>query len=565
MKHALKVLIPLILIIALLVAACWFFIYQRPDLTMSVFSYWGDRFYDAGRYNRAEFFYSTAIKLAPNNEMLPSLLADSYVKDGNYTKAEYSLVSAITRNPNSVYLYAALSGAYVQQDKLLDAEQMLDRISNSEVKAKIDSLRPATPVISPESGYYSEYIDVSISAASGVIYSALNTDYPSMKTDAYTAPITLEGGETKIVAITVAENGLVSDAAYAGYTVGSVVEPVVISDHALDIYVREMLEKDAADELMSDELWEITEIDLPEDVKDLSDLRMFNGLLSLTIHSSSNLDLSILEELTTLKTLVLSGCTVSPAMTESICTLPDLEHLELAGCAISNINPLVGLSKLSYLDLTNNSVSDLTALSALSGLKDLYLTNNPVKSISYLNNCLQLERLHIENCGVSKLSSIAGNTSIQELYCSGNEIEDISVLEDCSSLSVIDITDNNVEDISVLAKLPALTVFIADRNQISSIPDFDEETSRLWKFFANDNKIESLEGLRDLVWLNYIHIDYNKVKDLSCVKDCSTLMQIDAWDNPLDLEKLPELESIGILITYNPNYVPPAEEPAAES
>ncbi len=564
MKHALKVLIPLILIIALLAAACWFFIYQRPDLTMSVFAYWGDRFYDAGRYERAEFFYSTASKLMPDNEVLPIQLADSYVKDGNFTKAEYTLVSAITRNPNSVHLYAALSGVYVQQDKLLDAEQMLDRITNSGVKAAIDSLRPSTPVISPESGYYSEYIDVTVSTASGVIYSAMNTDYPSLETDIYTAPITLDGGETKIVAISVAENGLVSDAAYAGYTVGSVVEPVTVQDRALDAYVRGLLEKTAAEELMSDELWEITEIDLPEDVKDLSDLRMFDGLLSLTIHNSNNLDLSILSELTTLKTLVLSGCTISPAVMECICTLPDLEHLELAGCAVSNINPMVGLMKLQYLDLTNNSVSDLTALSALAELKDLYLTNNPVKSITYLNNCLKLERLHIENCGVSKLSSIAGNPSIQELYCSGNEIDDISVLSDCSALSVIDITDNNVEDISVLADLPELTVFIADRNRITAIPDFDEQTSKLWKFFVNDNKIDSLEGLRDLTWLNYIHIDYNKVTDLSCVKDCSTLMQIDAWDNPIDLEQLPEIEAIGIRVIYNPNYVP-QEEPEIES
>ena len=563
MKHALKVLIPLILVIALLVGACWFFLFYRPDLTMSVFAYWGDRFYQEGRYNRAEFFFQTAIKLAPDDEVLPVLLANSYVKDGNYTKAEYALVSAITQQPDSVRLYAALSDVYIQQDKLLDAEQMLDRITNSEVKKQIDALRPSTPVISPESGYYSEYIDVTVSCSSGTIYTVLNSDYPSVETDAYTGPITLEGGESKIVAISVGENGLVSDAAYAGYTVGSVIEPATISDPALDSYVRELMEKTAADEIMSDELWEITEIDLPEEVKDLSDLRKFDGLLSLSIHSSTNLDLSILGELTTLKTLVLSGCTIPPAVLEAICTLPDLEHLELAGCAISNINSLVGLMKLEYLDLTNNSVSDLTAISALTELRDLYLTNNPVKSISYLNNCLNLERLHMENCGVSKLSSIADNTAIQELYCAGNSIEDISILEGCSALSIIDLTDNKVSDISVLSKLPELTVFIADRNQITSIPDFDEESSRLWKFFVNKNQIDTLEGLRNLKWLNYIHADYNQIKDISCLTDCSTLIQIDAWDNPLQLDQIPALEEIGILVNYNPNYVPP-EEPAAE-
>lgn len=36
--------------------------------------------------------------------------------------------------------------------------------------------------------------------------------------------------ESRIVALSVAENGLVSDAAYAGYTVGNVVEEVKLAD-----------------------------------------------------------------------------------------------------------------------------------------------------------------------------------------------------------------------------------------------------------------------------------------------------------------------------------------------
>ena len=144
---------------------------------------------------------------------------------------------------------------------------------------------------------------------------------------------------------------------------------------------------------MSDELWEIEELTLPEGVQDISDLTRFAGLKTLTIQNAAGLDLSVLPQLTTLKTLDLSG------------TTPDLDagrhryaagaqKLVLQGCAVTAINPLVGLSNLEYLDLTNNSVSDLTAITALEHLKDLYLTNNPVKSITYLNSCLELERLH---------------------------------------------------------------------------------------------------------------------------------------------------------------------------
>ena len=532
MKYILKIFLIVLLVVAIIGSACWFFLVQRPDLTMSVFAHWGDYFYDAGRYNRAVSLYETACKLSPENANLPVRLAQAYINSGNYTKAEYTLVSAITNNPESVQLYVALSKTYIEQDKILDAEQMLDRITSADVKAQIDALRPNAPVLSPESGYYSEYIDVAVTATGGTAYLAVNQDYPSIETDAYEAPVTLEAGDSKVVVVTVAENGLVSDAVYGGYTIGSVVEEVTLSDSALDSYVRELLGKSASDTIMSDELWELEELTLPESVQDISDLTRFAGLKTLTIQNATGLDLSVLPQLTTLQTLDLSGTTLPTSTLDAIGTLPELKKLVLQGCAVTAINPLVGLSNLEYLDLTNNSVTDLTAITALEHLKDLYLTNNPVKSITYLNSCLELERLHIENCGVSRLSSLAGNTSLQELYASNNEISDISVLSDCVSLSVLDISDNQVKDVSVIANLPELTYFLASHNQIESLPTFDTATCKLVRINVNNNQLTDLSPLKGLPALNYIFADYNQISDISGLEDCPLLTQLNLFDNP---------------------------------
>ena len=555
MKYILKIFLIVLLVVAIIGGACWFFLVQRPDLTMSVFAHWGDYFYDAGRYNRAVALYETACKLAPENANLPVRLAQAYINSGNYTKAEYTLVSAITNNPESVQLYVALSKTYIEQDKILDAEQMLDRITSSDVKAQIDALRPRPPVLSPESGYYSEYIDVSVSATGGTAYLAVNQDYPSIETDAYEAPVTLAAGDSKVVVVTVAENGLVSDAVYGGYTIGSVVEEVKLADSALDSYVRELLGKSASDTLMSDELWEIEELTLPEGVQDISDLTRFAGLQTLTIQNATGLDLSVLPQLTTLQTLDLSGTTLPTSILEAIGTLPELKKLVLESCAVTAINPLVGLSNLEYLDLTNNSVADLTAITALEHLKDLYLTNNPVKSITYLNSCLELERLHIENCGVSRLSSLAGNTSLQELYASNNEISDISVLSDCVSLSVLDISDNQVKDVSVIASLPELTYFLASHNLIEALPAFDTENCKLVRINVNNNQLTDLSPLKGLPSLNYIFADYNQISDISGLEDCPLLTQLNLFDNPVNEEQVKALQEIGRIVNYTPGYV----------
>ena len=555
MKHrtALIVVI-LVLAAALLIGACLFFFVFRKDLTASVLVYWADRFEQSGRYNRTITLYRQAGKLTPEDEDIPRLLAKAYQLSGNFTKAEYTLVSAITREPESVELYAELSRVYLAQDKLLDAEQMLGRITSADVKSQIDALRPATPVFSPETGYYTEYIDVTVTSGGSPVYVTLNEDYPSIATDTYTGPITLGGGDSKLVAIAVGSNGLVSDAAYGGYTVGNVVEPVTLEDSALDTLVRELLGKTAADTIMTDELWEISELVLPDNMTTLNDLTRFAGLKQLSMHSANDLDLTQLASISTLESLDLSGCTISSSALAAICTLPELKSLNLSGCALADIAPLVALTGLQTLDLTNNTVLDITALSALTELRELHLTNNPIKSITYLNNCLSLERLYIENCGIVRLSGIAGNASLQELYCSGNEIADLSVLSGCTALRVLDVSDNQIKDISVLAELPPLEEFNGDNNQITAIPDFDETTSPLWRFSVNHNEIESLEGLAGIDNLNFVLADYNKIKDITVLESCRLLCQLDVWDNPIDQDGVKTLQDGGVIVNFNKNY-----------
>lgn len=560
MKHVLKIVLPIILILAVIIGACCFFLIARRDLTASIFAYWGDHFYDAGRYSRAISFYNIAMHFAPKDADRAYWLADAYKKSGNYTKAEYTLVSAITQIPDSVQLYVALSQTYVEQDKLLDAETMLGRITNDAVKAQIDALRPAAPVIEPESGAYTEYIDVTVSGAGGRVYAVLNGDFPASEDDLYTGPISLESGESKIVALTVAENGLVSDAAYAGYTVGSVVEPVTLADAGLDAYVRELLGKTAGSNIMSDELWAIETLDLPDTVASLEDLSYFTGLRSLSLHHGASLDLSVLSQLPTLQTLDLSGCTLSTAGMNTIVTLSELTSLNLSGCAVADINSLISLQKLEKLDLSNNTISDLTALSALLSLKELRLTNNPITSLSNLKNCTELETLYADQCAISKISGLADHTKLKTLVLSGNQITDISALENCTALETLDLGSNGIADISIVSGFKNLVDLDVSSNQITELPQFDAQTP-LWHVDISHNQIESLAGLEGNLAVNFINADYNKIKSVAKLESCIMLVKLNLWDNPVDADEVKALQEIGVIVNYNPEY----QEAAAES
>lgn len=559
MKHALKIILPIILILALIIGACCFFLIARRDLTESIFVYWGEHFYEAGRYSRAVAFYKAAMHFAPKDADLAIRLADAYKKSGNYTKAEYTLVSAITQIPDSVQLYVALSKTYVEQDKLLDAETMLGRITNDAVRTQIDALRPAAPVIEPESGNYSEYIDVTVTGASGTVYAVCNSDFPASEQDVYTGPISLEAGESKIVALSVAENGLVSDAVYAGYTVGNVVEEVKLADAGMDAYVRELLGKTAGSAIMSDELWAVEELDLPDTVASLEDLPYFTGLHSLSLHHGTGLDLSVLSQLPTLRKLDLSGCTLSTAAMNTIVTLSELTSLNLSGCAVAEIDALIGLQKLETLDLSNNTVSDLTALSALLALRELNLTNNPITSLSNLKNCTELETLYAGQCAITRIAGLADHTKLKTLVLSSNKITDISALASCTAIETLDLSGNSISDISVVSGFKKLVDLNVSSNQITDLPQFDADTP-LWHVDISHNQIESLAGLDGNLAVNFINADYNRVKSVAKLESCIMLVRMNLWDNPVDADEVKQLQDIGILINYNPNYVEPETE-----
>lgn len=557
MKKVLKVLIPLLLIVALLTAAIWFFIFYRPDVTNSFLTDQAQAMADRGRYSRAIKYYTWASKLEPERDDIHIGLAETYAASGNFTKAEYTLVKAISTNPKLTELYVSLCRVYVEQGKLLDATQMLDRLSDPDVKAELDAMRPSAPTVVPEGGYYTEYIDVSVSSDTSTVYLTANGEYPSSEDDIYTGPFQLSSGETTVLAIAVSEDGLVSPAVLTGYTVGGVVEAVTLQDPAVDRAVREQLSLSEDAELMSDLLWSITHLVLPDTVADLTDLSRFTSLRSLSINDVSGLDLSVLSSLTSLQELDLSGCTISSDALQAIGSLTHLRKLILNGCALTDITAFSQLTGLTELSLSGNSLDDIGILSLMTELERVDLSRNPLSSIAALSACNKLKYLDISNCSITSLGSLSDKRVLETVLASNNTIRSIDELSGCDALSVLEVKNCLISDISVLTTLPSLTRFDADHNEVTVIPDFNEDDCKLIYFSVNYNQVTDVSGLADIDTLNYLNIDYNAVTDLLPISKNINLIKVNAWDNAITKESVDALAGFEIILNYNPNYEAP--------
>ena len=329
MKKATRFLVSLMLLLLIIASIIWYlFIYDRAftrDTLLSQARYQAIN----GNSRLSSWFYDCAYNFSGHDENVAIELANQYKKTGNYTKAELTLTTSIRDNP-TVELYTALSEVFVEQDKLLDAVSLLEQIPEGSIRQEIENQRPSAPQADQEPGFFSQYIDVHLTTDGDAIFYTTDGDYPSMAGDRYSSGITLPAGETKIRAIAVKENGLVSRVADLDYTVTGVIEKAEFQDAAMEAAIRELIHTSATTTVYTDALWGITEFTVPEGTKNFSDLAYLPNLTSLTINGLEIPSLECLTPLSKLVVLDLTGSSFPVDDLKILGTLPSLSSLTMA-------------------------------------------------------------------------------------------------------------------------------------------------------------------------------------------------------------------------------------------
>lgn len=571
MKKTIRILVPIILVLTILGSCFWYlFIYDQTftrDALLSVARFCQNN----GYHGASTWFYDLAYKQIGDNDSVAIELAQQYKDIGNYTKAEYTLRNAI-QDGASAELYIALCKTFVEQDKLLDAVNMLNNITDPAIKEILDRSRPEAPTSSHESGQYNQYISVSVTAPEGTLYVTADGEYPSLKTDLYDAPISLKEGENNIYAISVAENGLVSPLATFGYTIGGIIKPVTFADPAVESTVREQLLLDAETVVYTNDLWKIKELTVPGDAKDYSDIALMTYLETLTAEDAVSSQLYHITGLSELTELHITGSNVSPEDLEAISKLPKLTKLTLSDCDLSTVTALRNAATLAYLDLSNNAVRNLDFLSGLSNLTEIHLSHNAVEDlrpisnlpglividISYnaitnldaISSMYTLHHINADHNAITQINGVNALTALTYLSVNANQITDISAVSGCSELTELYIAENGLTDITVLNKLNNLMHLDFSNNSVTTVPTWSKNCA-LVSINGSYNKIKSLAPLSGLKSLNTINMEYNK--DISSVKelaDCPLLVQINVYGTKV--KEVSALTEQSIIVNYNP-------------
>ena len=578
MKKTVKFLVSLMLGLLIISSIAWYlFSYDRAFTRDTLLNQ--ARYQDMNGNSRlSSFFYDAAYRFSGLDENVAIELANQYKQDGNYTKAEYTLTEAIRSAPTEE-LYTALSRAYVEQDKLLDAVKLLDSVSQPDIKAQLDAQRPSTPVSNPESGYYSEYIQVALDSKCKYIFYTLDESYPSIDGEVYQTPIELPAGETIVTAIAVGEDGLVSPVATFQYTITGVIEEVTLEDAAMNRAIRELIGVGEQDLILSNQLWNITEFTVPSDAASYDDLVYLPNLTHLTIDSKTLDDMQFLSSLQKLTNLNLSGCRLDTEKMAVVATLPALNELNLANCGLSTVDFLENSPSLKVLDVNNNTLRKLDVLSTiptletlnlehnavvslehvgtLANLKELNIGYNSVTSLVPLANCTKLVRLNADHNGLENLEGLHGMAQLAYLSVDYNTIYGVSVLTANTGLVDLSIASNKITDIASLSALSKLEILDFSGNQVEYLPQFAAD-SPLQTIDGSYNMLSSIDSLSSLQSLTHVYMDYNLITDINALENCFCLVQINVYGNAIPDVSL--LRDRDIIVNYDPTLAQAAEE-----
>ena len=574
MKRALRIIVPLILAIAVVSCAVWYFLVYDQALTRELLLRSARYFESNGNHNISAWIYDVAYDQSHQDDDIAIELANQYLAAGNYTKAEYTITQAIERKPTPE-LYTELCRLYVIQDKLLDAVTLLNGVPDLAISATLSAARPAAPQASHNPGLYTEYISVSMKSDSGKLYVSADGEYPSVNKDLYRGPITLPTGVTTICAVNVADNWLVSPLTICEYTVGGVVEEVTFKDASVEAAIRTLVGVGENATVFTNQLWTITEFTVPADAKSYEDLALLPYLETLVFEEGSIGDLNVLVSLPCLKELSIQNIRVNDSALELIGGYTELKKLTLSGCSLSSISKLETLKNLEYLDLSNNSLRNIAVVSFMSHLKELYLGNNAVTSIGAIASLSGIEKLDISfnavsdltalkqmknlvylNASNNQISSFSGHVfqKLQSLDLSYNNLSSLGSIPDMAEITMLNLSNNALTGLTGVEKLLKLHTLTASYNQITDLPLFNSKCN-LVAIDISHNLLKNLDALTGLPCLNKVNVDYNEeIESLMPLDKCPVLIRVNAYGTKVtDVTFLTEKS---IIVNYNPTLDP---------
>lgn len=266
--------------------------------------------------------------------------------------------------------------------------------------------------------------------------------------------------------------------------------------------------------------------------------------------------------------------------------LTNLEHIDLSGSLVIDINPLYGHYKLETVVLDNTMVTDLTPLSRSTNIKKISIQNTNIQDLSPLYNLNNLNMVFAENSKVTddqvfnlrqkqpkatvfyqgdKLKTWWNNLDAtwrdifrQHVSCDAQpsemQLQEIANLE-----SIIVEPTFTINSIEPLTKLPFLKKVVINDNYIQDLTPLQFNTL-LEEISFNGNPVSDIMPLSTLTNLKKLNLQNTEIAELTALENMLNLISLNISGtlvkNLKPISNLTALEDISITNTPIKSIIP---------
>nr|XP_002712031.1 leucine-rich repeat and guanylate kinase domain-containing protein isoform X1 [Oryctolagus cuniculus] len=188
-------------------------------------------------------------------------------------------------------------------------------------------------------------------------------------------------------------------------------------------------------------------------------------------------------------------------------------NLTLSGCDLIDVSILCGYVHLQKLDLSINKIEDLSCVSCMPYLLELNASQNKLTTFFNFKPPKNLKKVDFSSNQISEMCDLSAYHALTKLILDNNAIEEIGGLEMCCSLTHLSLANNKITEINGLATLP-IKILCLSNNQIEKLTGL-EDLKALQNLDLSHNQISSLQGLENHDFLEVIHLEDNKIAELS--------------------------------------------------
>lgn len=534
---------------------------KDPDLLGASKKYYEQalQYYNNGDFDAAEGLLIKCVDKDKENADALILLADIYHNDNKSEEAINLLLDSINSggmNEKNDALYKKVIQIYTDLNQIEQAYDFINGV-DSYIRQRLSGERPTIPSVSPAQGSYDAAITVTVDVPDGcTVYYTLDGTLPTKESNVYIpdeSVIEITHGATVFRAFAINEIGLLSDETVLRYTVYNENSEYEFKDEKMEAIVRANIGKSSGSVLFKDVASveslsnSLSSISSSSKIKTLEDLSVMTSLTELSLSGETSIeDFSVLQTVTSLKSLTLSDCNISGKNLDTVLSLKTVSYLNISGNGISDISKISSMASLTSLDVSNNLITDLSALSGASGLASLNVSKNGLSSLSSLpeNSALtelntslneqlvnlsgieklkNLQTLDISDTSVSSIKDLTANSRLINLKLCNTPVTDLSPLSELSSLSTLDISYTSIQDLSPLGVtyLKALTAKRANITDLSSLAGITVESLDI-----SDNPFTDISPLAGLSRLKFIDVSRTGVNNLETLAGCLSLSEI---------------------------------------